>query len=83
LLQRVANCEPFWQSHRTHFYQRATERGFGVPGIVARVCVTNIVLVMLAAASVWWPGPIVAVATLCAAAILVVCLLVLFARGKP
>jgi UDP-N-acetylmuramyl pentapeptide phosphotransferase/UDP-N-acetylglucosamine-1-phosphate transferase len=83
LLRRVANREPFWQSHRTHFYQRATERGLGVPGIVARVFVTNVVLVMLAAASVWWPDPIVAVATLGAAAVLVATLLLVFARGKP
>ncbi len=83
LLRRVANREPFWQSHRTHFYQRATERGFGVPGIVARVFVTNIVLVMLAASSVWWPGRLVATMTVGAAAILVACLLLVFARGKP
>jgi UDP-N-acetylmuramyl pentapeptide phosphotransferase/UDP-N-acetylglucosamine-1-phosphate transferase len=83
LLRRVANREPFWQSHRTHFYQRATERGFGVPGIVARVFVTNVVLVMLAAASVWWPGPLVAAMTVGAAGVLVACLLVVFARGKP
>jgi UDP-N-acetylmuramyl pentapeptide phosphotransferase/UDP-N-acetylglucosamine-1-phosphate transferase len=83
LLRRVANREPFWQSHRTHFYQRATERGFSVPGIVARVFVTNVVLVALAAASVWWPGPLVAAATLGAAAVLVAALLLVFARGKP
>jgi UDP-N-acetylmuramyl pentapeptide phosphotransferase/UDP-N-acetylglucosamine-1-phosphate transferase len=83
LLRRLANREPFWQSHRTHFYQRATERGFGVPGIVARVSVTNIVLVMLAAASVWWPGSLAATITVSAAAALVACLLLVFARGKP
>jgi UDP-N-acetylmuramyl pentapeptide phosphotransferase/UDP-N-acetylglucosamine-1-phosphate transferase len=83
LLRRVASREPFWQSHRTHFYQRATERGFSVPGIVARVFVTNIVLVALAAASVWWPGPLVATMTIGAAGALVACLLVVFTRGKP
>jgi UDP-N-acetylmuramyl pentapeptide phosphotransferase/UDP-N-acetylglucosamine-1-phosphate transferase len=83
LLRRVANRAPFWQSHRTHFYQRATERGFSVPGIVARVFVTNVVLVALAAASVWWPNPLVATVTVGAAGVLVACLLLVFARGKP
>jgi UDP-N-acetylmuramyl pentapeptide phosphotransferase/UDP-N-acetylglucosamine-1-phosphate transferase len=83
LLRRVANREPFWQSHRSHFYQRATDRGFAVPGIVARVFVTNVVLVMLATASVWWPGPLAATMTMIAAAVLVACLLLVFARGKP
>jgi UDP-N-acetylmuramyl pentapeptide phosphotransferase/UDP-N-acetylglucosamine-1-phosphate transferase len=83
LLRRVANRERFWRSHRMHFYQRATERGFSVPGIVARVFVTNIVLVALAAGSVLWPGPLVATMTIGAAGLLVACLLVVFARGKP
>ena len=84
LLRRVANREPFWQSHRTHFYQRATERGFSVPAIVARVFVTNVVLVVLAAAE-RAGGRVrsVAAMTLGAAAVLVACLLLVFARGKP
>ena len=31
LARRVAKGEPFWQAHRTHFYQRATDNGFTVP----------------------------------------------------
>ena len=34
LVRRVARGEPFWQAHRTHFYQRATDNGFTVPEIV-------------------------------------------------
>ena len=37
LLRRMKKREPFWQAHRTHFYQRATDRGFSVSAIVARV----------------------------------------------
>ena len=48
LLRRIINREPFWQAHRTHFYQRATDAGFSVPEIVARVFVVNVALVALA-----------------------------------
>jgi hypothetical protein len=37
LLRRAINREPVWQAHRSHFYQRATDRGFSVMEIVARV----------------------------------------------
>jgi len=85
LLRRLVNREPFWQAHRTHFYQRATDRGFSVPQIIARVFATNLGLVALAAASVLWPGPPSVVATLAAAAAaaLVGWLLYHFSRGKP
>src|SRR3954464_15119987 len=56
LLRRVANHEPFWRAHRTHFYQIATDRGFSVPQVVTHVFAVNVVLVALAAASVLWPG---------------------------
>ena len=58
LLRRITNREPFWQAHRTHFYQLATDRGFSVPEIVARVFTVNVALVALAVASVLWPGPV-------------------------
>ena len=83
LLRRLVNREPFWQAHRTHFYQRATDRGFSVPQIVARVFTINLGLVAIAVASVLWPGPLSVVATLGAAAALVGWLLYHFARGKP
>jgi len=83
LLRRLVNREPFWQAHRTHFYQRATDRGFSVPQIIARVFATNLGLVTLAVASVLWPGPLSVVATLATAAALVGWLLYHFSRGKP
>jgi hypothetical protein len=33
-----------WQAHRTHYYQRATDRGFSVMEIVVRVFVLNLAL---------------------------------------
>jgi UDP-N-acetylmuramyl pentapeptide phosphotransferase/UDP-N-acetylglucosamine-1-phosphate transferase len=82
LARRVLAGERVWQAHRTHFYQRATDGGFTVSEIVARVFAVNVVLAVLAIISVgassWW----VAVATLVAGAALVAWLLRTFARGK-
>ena len=83
LLRRVKNREPFWQAHRTHYYQRAIDRGYSVPEIVARVFIVNVALVALAVVSVLWPGPVGATIALGGAAVLVGGLLRSFARGKP
>lgn len=81
LLLRMANREAFWQAHRKHFYQRATDAGFGIGHIVAGVFVTNLVLVALAAASVLWPGPLGSLMAFIGGAVLVGVLLYHFARG--
>ncbi|HWP26652.1 MAG TPA: glycosyltransferase family 4 protein [Xanthobacteraceae bacterium] len=82
LLRRMLNGEPFWQAHRTHFYQRATDRGFTVPEVVARVFIVNLGLVVLALSSVLVPGMATALTSLAAAAALVAWLLLTLARGK-
>jgi UDP-N-acetylmuramyl pentapeptide phosphotransferase/UDP-N-acetylglucosamine-1-phosphate transferase len=82
LLRRIAKREPFWQAHRAHFYQRATERGFSVSEIVARVFVTNLALAALACASVLWPGGLSSAMPLGVGAALVGWLLWRLARGK-
>jgi UDP-N-acetylmuramyl pentapeptide phosphotransferase/UDP-N-acetylglucosamine-1-phosphate transferase len=51
LLRRLIRREPFWAAHRSHFYQRATDNGFTVLGVVGEVFALNIVLAALAAAS--------------------------------
>jgi UDP-N-acetylmuramyl pentapeptide phosphotransferase/UDP-N-acetylglucosamine-1-phosphate transferase len=83
LLQRLARGEPFWQAHRGHFYQRATDSGRRVPEIVARVFVVNLALIMLATATVLWPGAISTAAALACSAALVTWLLCVFARSRP
>jgi UDP-N-acetylmuramyl pentapeptide phosphotransferase/UDP-N-acetylglucosamine-1-phosphate transferase len=52
LLRRISKGEAFWRSHRSHFYQRATDRGLSVNSIVARVFALNCLLVVMAVASV-------------------------------
>jgi UDP-N-acetylmuramyl pentapeptide phosphotransferase/UDP-N-acetylglucosamine-1-phosphate transferase len=51
LARRITKGEPFWAAHRTHFYQRATDNGFGVHRVVGEVFVLNIVLAGLAMTS--------------------------------
>lgn len=52
LLRRMARREPFWAAHRTHYYQRATDNGFTVTEVVARVFALNCALAALAVATV-------------------------------
>jgi UDP-N-acetylmuramyl pentapeptide phosphotransferase/UDP-N-acetylglucosamine-1-phosphate transferase len=78
LLRRIAAGEPFWLAHRTHFYQRAGDRGFTVSQIVARVFVVNVVLAGLAVLAVMVPA--VSLIALIAGAALVGALLTLFSR---
>ncbi|MGJ4972126.1 MULTISPECIES: glycosyl transferase [unclassified Bradyrhizobium] len=52
LLRRMAQREPFWAAHRTHFYQQATDNGFTVWRVVSEVFILNVVLATLAAISV-------------------------------
>lgn len=79
--RRVLKGEPFWQAHRTHFYQRATDRGFRVIEVVARVFCVNLGLVALATLAVLAPAG-GAPAALAVAAVLVGWLLFSLARGK-
>jgi len=83
LLRRIINRESFWLAHRTHFYQRATDRGFSVSGIVARVFAVNFALAALALGTVLWPGRLSSVIALLCGAAVVGGLLWSFARGKP
>ncbi len=52
LIRRLSSREQVWKAHRTHYYQRATDRGFSVMEIVARVFAINIALGALALATV-------------------------------
>jgi len=83
LLRRLARRENVLQAHRTHFYQRATDHGFSVNGIVARIFVLNLELVALAAAAVVAPSCWTQVAALTLGVGAVGLLLARFARGKP
>jgi hypothetical protein len=71
-----------WQAHRTHFYQRATDNGFTVRGIVARVVLVNLALAALALVSIAARNVIGSLAALAAGIALVGWLLAIFARQR-
>jgi UDP-N-acetylmuramyl pentapeptide phosphotransferase/UDP-N-acetylglucosamine-1-phosphate transferase len=82
LARRIARGEPFWQAHRSHFYQRATDNGFSVPAIIARVAVVNLALIVLACLTVAAHSTLLSVVTLAASAAVVAWLLWTFAQAK-
>jgi UDP-N-acetylmuramyl pentapeptide phosphotransferase/UDP-N-acetylglucosamine-1-phosphate transferase len=81
LVRRATNGEPIWQAHRSHYYQRATDRGFRVIDVVARVFAVNVALALLALATILLPSRLTEIAALFAGTVLVAGLLVMFARG--
>ncbi len=83
LLRRLARAENVLQAHRTHFYQRATDGGFSVNGVVARVFLVNVELVALATAAVVAPSWWTQIAALALGVGAVGLLLARFARGQP
>jgi UDP-N-acetylmuramyl pentapeptide phosphotransferase/UDP-N-acetylglucosamine-1-phosphate transferase len=81
LLRRAQRGEPVWQAHRSHFYQHATDRGFRVIDVVARVFAVNVTLAALALATILLPSRTTEIAALTVGAALVAWLLVVFSRG--
>jgi UDP-N-acetylmuramyl pentapeptide phosphotransferase/UDP-N-acetylglucosamine-1-phosphate transferase len=82
LIRRLLNGEPFWRAHRSHFYQRATDRGFSVNQVVAYVFAVNLGLIALAVFTLVAPGVMNDLAALVCGTALVGWLLFAFARGK-
>src|SRR3984893_11903324 len=52
LVRRMAAGERFWDAHRSHFYQRATDNGWSVRQVVTRIFLLNLLLAGLAAISI-------------------------------
>jgi UDP-N-acetylmuramyl pentapeptide phosphotransferase/UDP-N-acetylglucosamine-1-phosphate transferase len=82
LVRRAVYGEKIWQAHRSHYYQRATDRGFTVLEVVVRVFAINVVLAALAFVTTLFPSSVTSIATLFCGAALVGGLLVTFERGK-
>ena len=82
LLRRLANGEPIWQAHRSHFYQRAMDGGFSIYQVVGRVFLLNIALIGLAATTLLTTSYLLHAAALIAGGVLVALLLYRFAAAK-
>ncbi len=59
LLKRLTRREAVWVAHRSHFYQQATNNGFGVMQVVGEVFTLNIILAAFAAVTIWFKSPYV------------------------
>ena len=80
--RRLAKGENVLQAHRSHFYQRATDLGFSVGEVVARVFAVNLVLAALAIVSVSASSPWSPIIALGLGIAIVAGLLIHLARGK-
>lgn len=81
LLRRLAQGERFWEAHRTHFYQRALDRGHSVVQVTTMVLATNLILAALAIAAALLPGVISSLLAMLAGCIVVG--LVLLRLSRP
>jgi UDP-N-acetylmuramyl pentapeptide phosphotransferase/UDP-N-acetylglucosamine-1-phosphate transferase len=81
--RRLLARERIWEAHRTHFYQRATTRGFTVIEIVGRVFLVNLLLAALSVATVWQNSMALSLMALALGAALVGLLLWVFHGGRP
>lgn len=82
LVRRILQREVFWEAHRTHFYQRATDNGFTVIGVVGRVFGLNLLLAGLAGVSVVFDSPTVDAVLLLAGVAAVAAVLTQFGRPR-
>lgn len=82
LVRRFANGERFWDAHRSHFYQRATDNGFSVMQVVTTVFLLNIVLAALAIGSIAAGSTILDLLLLAIGALGVTTVLVRFSRSR-
>jgi UDP-N-acetylmuramyl pentapeptide phosphotransferase/UDP-N-acetylglucosamine-1-phosphate transferase len=82
LFRRVAAGERFWDAHRSHFYQRATDNGFSVTQVVTEVFLLNLLLAGLATISIAGHSTAVDVTLLVFGALAVMAVLVRFSRSR-
>jgi UDP-N-acetylmuramyl pentapeptide phosphotransferase/UDP-N-acetylglucosamine-1-phosphate transferase len=82
IMRRFAAGEKIWTGHRSHFYQRATDNGFTVTGVVCTVFALNIGLVGLAIASTTTSSIAEKLSLLVIGAIAVVWVMFRFARSR-
>jgi UDP-N-acetylmuramyl pentapeptide phosphotransferase/UDP-N-acetylglucosamine-1-phosphate transferase len=82
LLRRVVAGDRFWDAHRSHFYQRATDNGFSVRRVVLDVFLLNLLLAGLATTSIAAGSARVDAAMLALGALLVTVVLARFSRSR-
>jgi UDP-N-acetylmuramyl pentapeptide phosphotransferase/UDP-N-acetylglucosamine-1-phosphate transferase len=79
---RLSRGERVWEAHRTHYYQRATNNGYTVMGVVTQVFATNLALLGLALVSALAHSTITSIVAVVVGAIVVARLLARMARPR-
>jgi UDP-N-acetylmuramyl pentapeptide phosphotransferase/UDP-N-acetylglucosamine-1-phosphate transferase len=82
LSRRLLRGEQFWAAHRSHFYQRATDHGFTVIGVVREVFALNVGLAMLAIASTTTASTAIRLCLLLTGAVATASLMYRFSRHR-
>jgi UDP-N-acetylmuramyl pentapeptide phosphotransferase/UDP-N-acetylglucosamine-1-phosphate transferase len=82
LLRRLARREPVWAAHRSHYYQRATDNGYTVFGVVGEVFALNIGLAVLALASAKAQSGVVEILLVAAGGLATVLVMYRFSRRR-
>jgi UDP-N-acetylmuramyl pentapeptide phosphotransferase/UDP-N-acetylglucosamine-1-phosphate transferase len=82
LFRRVAAGQRFWDAHRSHFYQRATDNGFSVRRVITDVFLLNLLLAGLATTSIAAGSARVDAVMLALGALLVTVVLARFSRSR-
>lgn len=82
LLRRLVRGERFWDAHRSHFYQRATDNGFTVKQVVTTVFVLNLLLAALAIVSATTRSAVIDSLTLIVGGCAVAAILARFSRPR-
>ena len=82
LIRRFRAGEQITQAHRSHFYQRALDRGLSVRMIIARVVFMNVALIVLATTTILYPSHWIDALALAAGCLLVGWRLYRFERSR-
>jgi UDP-N-acetylmuramyl pentapeptide phosphotransferase/UDP-N-acetylglucosamine-1-phosphate transferase len=82
LTLRMAQREPFWSAHRSHFYQRATKNGFTVWRVVSEIFALNLVLAVLAIGSIQTQSVFIDIVLLAAGCIATIFVMYHFAQPR-
>jgi len=82
MLRRLLAGEKIWAAHRSHFYQRATDNGFTVLGVVGNVFRLNLGLAALAIASTQMQSPVASILLLALGAVATAWLMFRFSKPR-
>jgi UDP-N-acetylmuramyl pentapeptide phosphotransferase/UDP-N-acetylglucosamine-1-phosphate transferase len=82
LIRRAVRRERLFEAHRSHIYQRATDHGFSAIEVAGNVLAVNLILILLASATLFLPHPAIQIVALAIGLAIVLLLLKRFSNSK-